>query len=186
MKVKNVFKNFFYLDEEDDYDYVEQSSQEPAQKQVEKVESVEKTQKAPRKKAPVAQQEQVRKPMATQIAGKNNSQRKKNNMPVSVENDYAPLSNVVSFTQKTSKVGIFEPLVYSEAQDIGDCLKNKKAAIVNLQRIERSQGKRIIDFLSGTIFALNGDIKQVGTNIFLCTPDNVEVDGTISDYHFDE
>lgn len=185
MKVKNVFKNFFYLEDEED-DYVEQSSQAPVQKQVENAEQVELAQKAQRKKAAAVHQEQARKPMATQIAPKNSSPRKKNNMPVAVENDYAPLSNVVSFTQKTSKVGIFEPLVYSEAQDIGDCLKNKKAAIVNLQRIERSQGKRIIDFLSGTIFALNGDIKQVGTNIFLCTPDNVEVDGTISDYHFDE
>lgn len=189
MKVKNVFKNFFYLEDEEE-DYVEPRAQQPVQpqQQAERIEQVkpQKAPKQPRKQSATVQQEQGRRPMATPSVSKNNNSRKKNNMPVALENEYAPLSNIVSFTQKTSKVGIFEPLVYSEAQDIGDCLKNKKAAIVNLQRIERSQGKRIIDFLSGTIFALNGDIKQVGTNIFLCTPDNVEVDGNISDYHFDE
>ncbi|MBC8923042.1 cell division protein SepF, partial [Escherichia coli] len=40
---------------------------------------------------------------------------------------------------------------------------------------------RIVDFLSGTVYALGGDIQRVGNNIFLCTPDNVEVDGSISE-----
>lgn len=81
---------------------------------------------------------------------------------------------------------LFEPFSYTEVENIGDCLKNKRAAVVNLQRIDKVQGSRMIDFLSGVIFALNGDIKQVGSNIFLCTPDNVEVDGAISNYHFDD
>lgn len=180
MKVKNVFKSFFYLEDEEE-GYVEQQ-------QTQKVEQVrpQKTVKASSKPQAVVQQEQTRKPMATQNASKNSNSRKKNNMPVAVENDYATVNNVVSFTQKTSKVVLFEPLVFSEAQEIGDCLRNKRAAVVNLQRIEHAQGKRIVDFLSGAIFALNGDIKQVGTNIFLCTPENVEVDGNISGYSFDE
>lgn len=52
--------------------------------------------------------------------------------------------------------------------------------VVNLQRIEKDQGKRIVDFLSGTVYAIGGDIQKIGTDIFLCTPDNVEVSGNIS------
>jgi cell division inhibitor SepF len=84
--------------------------------------------------------------------------------------------------QKSSKVILIEPRVYAEAQDISEHLKNKRAVVVNLQRIERDQGIRIVDFLSGTVYALGGDIQRIGTDIFLCVPENVEVAGAISDY----
>jgi cell division inhibitor SepF len=84
--------------------------------------------------------------------------------------------------QKSSKMVLVEPRVYAEAQDISEHLKNKRAVVVNLQRIERDQGIRIVDFLSGTVYALGGDIQRIGTDIFLCVPENVEVAGAISDY----
>ncbi|MFC5557984.1 cell division protein SepF [Ureibacillus thermophilus] len=87
---------------------------------------------------------------------------------------------------KNTKVIIVEPRVYAEAQDISEHLKNKRAIIVNLQRIDREAGMRIIDFLSGTVYALGGDIQRIGDNIFLCTPDNVEVQGEISGYFYDD
>ncbi|KON89171.1 cell division protein SepF [Sporosarcina globispora] len=90
--------------------------------------------------------------------------------------------NVVSLqsVQKSSKVVLVEPRIYAEAQDIADQLKNRRAVVVNLQRIEKDQAKRIVDFLSGTVYAIGGDIQKIGTDIFLCTPDNVEVSGNIS------
>ncbi|SFA75235.1 MULTISPECIES: cell division protein SepF [unclassified Bacillus (in: firmicutes)] len=91
--------------------------------------------------------------------------------------------NVVSLqsVQKASKVVLVEPRVYAEAQDIADHLKNRRAVVVNLQRIDHDQAKRIVDFLSGTVYAIGGDIQRIGTSIFLCTPDNVEVSGNISE-----
>lgn len=96
--------------------------------------------------------------------------------------------NVVSLqsVQKSSKVVLIEPRVYAEAQEIADHLKNRRAVVVNLQRIPHDQAKRIVDFLSGTVYAIGGDIQQVGTKIFLCTPDNVDVTGTISAISDDE
>lgn len=90
--------------------------------------------------------------------------------------------NVVSLpsVQKSSKVVLIEPRAYAEAQEIADHLKNRRAVVVNLQRIQHDQAKRIVDFLSGTVYAIGGDIQQVGTKIFLCTPDNVDVTGSIS------
>lgn len=91
--------------------------------------------------------------------------------------------NVVSLqsAKKSSKVILIEPRVYAEAQEVADHLVNRKAVIVNLQRIHRDQALRIVDFLSGTVYALGGDIQRVGHDIFLCTPDNVEVSGNISE-----
>ncbi len=81
----------------------------------------------------------------------------------------------------SSKVCLFEPRVFSDTQDIADELKNRRATLVNLQRIDKISAKRIIDFLSGTVYAIGGDIQRIGQDIFLCTPDNVEVAGTITE-----
>lgn len=91
--------------------------------------------------------------------------------------------NVVSLqsVQKSSKVILVEPRAYSEATEIADQLKSRRAVVVNLQRIDRDQGRQIVDFLSGAVYALGGDIQKIGSGIFLCTPDNVEVAGNISD-----
>ncbi|XJZ28423.1 cell division protein SepF [Bacillota bacterium Lsc_1132] len=91
--------------------------------------------------------------------------------------------NVVSLqsVQKSSKVILVEPRVYAEAQEVADHLKNRRAVVVNLQRIDHDQAKRIVDFLSGTVYAIGGDIQRIGTSIFLCTPDNVEISGNISE-----
>lgn len=91
--------------------------------------------------------------------------------------------NVVSLQslQKSSKMVLIEPRDYAEAQDITDHLRSRRSVVVNLQRIDRDQGKQIVDFLSGAVYALGGNIQKIGANIFLCTPDNVEVSGNISE-----
>jgi len=94
--------------------------------------------------------------------------------------------NIVSLksVQKNSKVIICEPSRFSEAPDIADHIKNRKAVIVNLQKIDHSEGRRIVDFLGGAVYALGGDIQRIGANIFLCVPDNMEVSGSISENIF--
>ncbi|MDF2858126.1 MAG: cell division protein SepF [Neobacillus sp.] len=97
----------------------------------------------------------------------------------------AKVQNVVSLqsVQKSSssKVILVEPKSYDEAQDITDDLKNKRAVVVNLQRLSFEEGRQIVDFLSGAVYALGGDIQKIGSSIFLCTPDNVEISGNISE-----
>ncbi len=154
MSFKNKLQNWFYLDEEEIQETKQQSSE----------------------KKPV---KEVRRPMTEQQKPK----RQKNRQLGLVEEEQtSPRIVSLSSAQKSSKVVLVEPRVYAEAQDISEHLKNKRAVVVNLQRIDREQGIRIIDFLSGTVYALGGDIQRIGKDIFLCTPDNVEVDGSISDY----
>ncbi|MCM3698478.1 cell division protein SepF [Paenibacillus macerans] len=91
-------------------------------------------------------------------------------------------SNVVSIhSQKNVKVILYEPRSYDEAQEIADHLRSHRSVVVNLQRVRNDQALRIIDFLSGTIYALSGSISKIGSNIFLCTPDTVEIQGSITE-----
>lgn len=91
-------------------------------------------------------------------------------------------NNVVSIhSQKSSKVVLSEPRSYEEAQEIADHLRSRRSVVVNLQRVRNDQAIRIVDFLSGTVYSLSGSISKIGANIFLCTPENVEIQGTITE-----
>ncbi|MFP7494166.1 cell division protein SepF [Terribacillus saccharophilus] len=94
-----------------------------------------------------------------------------------------PNQNVVSLksVQASSKVILCEPRTYNEAQEIADHVVNRRAVVLNLQRVDHHQAKRIVDFLSGTVYAVNGDIQKLGSQTFLCAPDNIELTGSISD-----
>lgn len=91
-------------------------------------------------------------------------------------------NNIVSIhSQKNVRVILSEPRSYDETQDIADHLRSRRTVVVNLQRLRQDQAVRIVDFLSGTVYALNGAISKVGPGIFICTPDTVEIQGAIKD-----
>ena len=76
-----------------------------------------------------------------------------------------------------SKMILVEPRAYSESQTIADHLKKRNSVVVNLKRVTSEQAKRIIDFLTGCIYAIGGDLQKLGNGIYLCTPKNVSVQG---------
>lgn len=80
-----------------------------------------------------------------------------------------------------NKMILLEPRAYSESQQIADHLKNRNSVVVNLKRVTSDQAKRIIDFLSGCVYAIGGTMQKIGVGIYLCTPKNVNVQGKISD-----
>lgn len=91
-------------------------------------------------------------------------------------------SEVSTDTTKTgNKMILLEPRAYSESQQIADHLKSRNSVVVNLKRVTSDQAKRIIDFLSGCIYAIGGTMQKIGIGIYLCTPKNVNVQGKISD-----
>ena len=80
-----------------------------------------------------------------------------------------------------NKVILFEPRAYSESTQIADYLKNDSTVLVKLQKVTPDQAKRIVDFLSGTLYALQGDLQKIGQGIFLCTPNSIKVEGKMTD-----
>lgn len=83
--------------------------------------------------------------------------------------------------ESTNQMILVEPRAYSESQTIADHLKSKNTVVVNLKRVTDAQAKRIIDFLTGTLYAIGGDLQKIGPGIYLCTPKNVSVQGKISE-----
>jgi len=80
-----------------------------------------------------------------------------------------------------NKMILLEPRAYSESQQIADHLKKRNSVVVNLKRVTPEQAKRIVDFLSGTLYAIGGDLQKLGSGIFLCTPKNIAVQGKMTD-----
>ena len=80
-----------------------------------------------------------------------------------------------------NKMILLEPRAFSEAQNIVDYLKSRDTVVVNLKRVTPEIAKRVVDFLSGSVYAIGGDLQKLGNGIFLCTPNNVPVEGKISD-----
>jgi cell division inhibitor SepF len=137
MSFKNKLKNYFTVDDEYEYEYIEEEPDMSA--------------KLPKEKE--------------------NPQK---------------VVNLTSIEQRTSKVVLYEPRTYNEVQEIADHIINRRSVVINLQRVEHEQAKRIVDFLSGTVYALSGDIQKLGSGTFLCTPDNVDVSGSITDVFLGE
>ena len=97
------------------------------------------------------------------------------------EEDYYENKNETGEINTGNKMILLEPRAYSESQQIADHLKNRNSVVVNLKRVTSDQAKRIIDFLSGCIYAISGTMQKVGVGIYLCTPKNVNVQGKISE-----
>ena len=95
------------------------------------------------------------------------------------EEEYYNADNVT--LPSSGKMILLEPRAFSESQQIADHLKRRNTVVVNMKRVTAEHAKRIIDFLSGTVYAIGGDLQKIGVGIFLCTPKNVNVEGSISE-----
>ena len=101
-----------------------------------------------------------------------------------VEDNFYAVSNKQLKEEESkngSKMILVEPRAYSESQQIADYLKSRNTVVVNLKRVTSDQAKRLIDFLTGCIYAIGGSLQKLGNGIYLCAPNNVNVQGKMSD-----
>ena len=84
-----------------------------------------------------------------------------------------PIDNVVAAYRMN--VVVIEPQTFDDAQRVAVNLQKKKPVVLNFEKTEKSVANRIIDFISGTTYALGGDIKKISNNVILCAPHNVNV-----------
>jgi len=104
------------------------------------------------------------------------------NFSITLDGEYKGMGIQIAKDLKSgNKMILVEPRAYSESQQIADYLKNRNSVVVNLKRVTSDQAKRIIDFLTGTIYAIGGDLQKLGNGIYLCTPNNVSVQGKMSE-----
>jgi cell division inhibitor SepF len=77
--------------------------------------------------------------------------------------------------QRQMEIVVLEPGSFDEAQTGADYLKTHRPIVINLRGAQRDLGKRIVDFLSGVAYALDGHMHRVGDEIFLFTPQHVAI-----------
>lgn len=93
-------------------------------------------------------------------------------------------SPVVSLhSQKNIKMIIVKPSTYDDVQEVAEHLKNRRPTIVNLEDTEKELAQRIVDFMSGATYALNGNLQKISAGIFVCAPSNVDIYGGNENSH---
>lgn len=81
---------------------------------------------------------------------------------------------------RSSQISLYEPRLYADVKQIASQLLESHAVIVNFTQMDASEAARLVDFLNGTVFAIDGEMKRIGKEIFLCTPKNYEISGNLS------
>ena len=73
------------------------------------------------------------------------------------------------------KMVISQPTTFEQSEEICSLLKEKKSVIVNLEYVNKDVARRIVDFISGGVYALDGHIQKISNSIFLIAPMNYEI-----------
>ena len=104
--------------------------------------------------------------------------------PNEEEEEYEEVTETVKSSSKENyrnKTILVEPRAFSEAQQIADYLKARNQVVVNFKRVTSDVSKRIMDFLNGIIYAIEGKMEKLGPGIVLCAPKGFEIEGNISE-----
>lgn len=84
------------------------------------------------------------------------------------------------------KVVVLQPTTYNDATEITDHLREKKPVVVNLEKLDKDSARKIVDFLSGAVYALTGKMQKVANGIILLVPSTMGIAGDFSDDFSDE
>lgn len=85
-------------------------------------------------------------------------------------------NKVVAMPQAgTVKMSISQPTNFEQADEICGLLKDKQSVILNLEYVNKDVARRIVDFVSGAVYALDGYIQKVSNSIFVIAPSNYEI-----------
>ena len=93
--------------------------------------------------------------------------------------------HVVSISNK-QEVVLFHPANFNDTSKAADHLRNKKAVIVNMENVDKAMARRVVDFLSGCAYALDGKVKKVAQSTYLFCPHNMDVVGDLENLQSEE
>ncbi|WP_137663342.1 cell division protein SepF [Enterococcus hulanensis] len=143
------------------------------QKQERPKERVQK--KTPERVQPVVETQTNRR--AEAVMKKAESMPKKNEKVVSMPNNTSRAQRLTPRMEekKKDRISVVEPKAYNEAMTIAKRVGQGEVVLINFQSLDEMKARRVVDFLTGAVFMIDGDIKRVGNEMFLCTPTNVEI-----------
>lgn len=89
-----------------------------------------------------------------------------------------PVLHTSGSTNK-QEVVLFRPGSFNDTSKAADDLRNRKAVIVNMENVDKAMARRVVDFLSGCVYALDGDVKKIAQSAYLFCPHNMEIQGDL-------
>ena len=160
-------------DEYDDYDEEEEYSSEDYNEPAEK-EKEQPVRRSSRRASLAA----VEKDDADDIFG---APVTSSSAPSSAPSSSGFSGNVVSMNSSSNKsaVVLFRPNSFNDASKAADDLRNRKAVIVNMENVDKAMSRRVVDFLSGCVYALDGDVKKIAQFAYLFCPHNMDIVGNL-------
>ena len=145
----------------------------------------QKQERSPERQKERIQQERVSQPVAEPqtnrraetVAKRAESMAKKSEKVVSMPNNNNRAQRLTPRTEEKRKdrISVVEPRAYNEAMTIAKRVGQGEVVLINFQSLDEMRARRVVDFLTGAVFMIDGDIKRVGNEMFLCTPTNVEI-----------
>ena len=86
---------------------------------------------------------------------------------------------VVSMSSNKQEVVLFHARTFDDAARAADELRRKKAVILNMENVDKALTRRVVDFLSGSVYALDGSVKKIAQSTYLFCPHNMDVVGDL-------
>ena len=191
----NLFKNILdslKLSDEDDGDDYDDYVSELEEKERKKNERLEQKQALKQEKKSftssktINEDSQLRSvsstsPMSTfSDVRKDRPQRVERSIPSTSSSNVSKVVPIRN-TQKSLEVCIMKPTSFEDSQDICDMLLSGRAAVINLEGFDVDIAQRVMDFVSGSVYAMNGRLHQISSYIFIISPDTVDISGDYLD-----
>ena len=105
--------------------------------------------------------------------------------PAPANSDSSFNGKVLSTSSNKPGVVLLRPITFSDAVSGADDLRDRKAVIVNLESTDRTVARRVVDFLSGCSYALDGQVKKIAAGTYLFCPHNMDIAGDLGGSHAD-
>ena len=179
------FMNILSLNDPDDDDY---DNDDLFDDEIDLVEPKPTRQPKPKKEkpAPVKPQPSYSAPSKSQAAASYEEEDDYDYTPSYAKKPRATRSvsssnNKVVSMNRGSEVYVIKPQEFNEAQTVTDFLKDGKTIVINMEGIELNAAQRIIDFIGGACYALDGSLQAISSNIFIAAPQDIEVSGDLRD-----
>ena len=86
---------------------------------------------------------------------------------------------VLNRSANKQEVVLFRPGSFNDTSKAADDLRNRKAVIVNMENVDKAMARRVVDFLSGCVYALDGDVKKIAQSAYLFCPHNMDIVGDL-------
>ena len=92
----------------------------------------------------------------------------------------------IKTANRSLEVSIMKPATFADSQDICDMLLEGRAVVVNLEGFDPLEAQRIMDFISGCVYSINGRLHQISRYIFIFSPDSIDISGDYLDIATDD